>query len=48
MIGAWRIVMTRVLAHCGDKGMEHWDYRGHGVFDDKGMDHCDNNGHGAL
>ena len=40
--------MTRVLENCDEKGMEHLDYRGHGVCDDKGKDHSDNKGHGAL
>ena len=33
----WRIVMTKVMEHCDDKGLEHCD--------DKGMEHCDDNGH---
>ena len=48
MTRALRIVMRRVLEHCGDKYMEGCDYMGHGAFDDKVMDHCNDKGHGTL
>ena len=40
MTRSWNIVMTRILLHCDEKGMEH--------SDDMGREHFDDSSHGAL
>ena len=45
---AWSIMMTRIVEHFDDKGMEHCDDRAQEYFNEKGREHCDDKISGAL